>query len=111
MRTKRLLQSEMERIANSPEVWKIFATGLTSVVLTLLVAWLSVGREIVTTDEVRRMILTEAPYMADRQLLQQGVSKNGAAILDINEDLRDIQLAQVEAATKLDLIIAQLDQN
>jgi|TARA_Y100000310_G_C20636930_1_gene791688 hypothetical protein len=85
------------------------AAALIAVVGTLLMAWLSVGRDLITEPQVRRIVMLEAPYVQDRQALQQNVQRNIDAVVDIRDSLQTIQVAQVTIETKLDLIIASLD--
>jgi len=88
--------------------WQTLAVALITVVATLVAAWLAIGRDVVTSEEVRRIVVTEAPYVRDRQLLQSAVNTNNQAVAEMRSELNAIHINQAVMTSKLDAILRAL---
>ena len=91
------------------EMWRIAAVGMGASVLTVGGFFFTIGRNAVTRAEVMDIVRTQAPYVEDRQLLQDAVVKNTESISTISEDIKVIEIEQAKIDTKLDDILRILE--
>jgi hypothetical protein len=54
--------------------WQSIATVSIGIIVTLVGFWVSVGRKIVSRDEIVEMIRTESVYNQDRQFIMERLS-------------------------------------
>jgi hypothetical protein len=54
--------------------WQSIATVSIGIIVTLVGFWVSVGRKIVSRDEIAEMIRTESVYNQDRQFIMERLS-------------------------------------
>ena len=90
----------------------VFLTALTSGVSTLIVAlvigWLTLGRDAVGREEVIELIESRTPYVSDRQALHNSVRQNSARIHELSQALRDLERQGHRVEAKLDLLLGQM---
>lgn len=91
------------------DYWRVAAVGMGASVLTVGGFFFTIGRNAVTRTEVIEIVRTQAPYVEDRQLLQDAVVKNTESIESIEESVNMVQLEQVKIETKLNDIINLLE--
>lgn len=56
--------------------WESLATTSVGVVVTLVSCWLTIGRHMVTKEEVLNIIETQSPYLHDRQFIMERLNVN-----------------------------------
>ncbi len=90
----------------------VFITAITSGVGTLLVAlvigWLTLGRDAVGRGEVIQLIEARTPAVARQQTLHDSVEHNTARIDALALALRDLERQGNRVEAKLDLLLGQL---
>lgn len=90
----------------------VFLTAITSGVGTLLVAlvigWLTLGRDAVGRAEVIQLIDARTPAVARQQTLHDSVENNTTRIDALAVALRDLERQGHRVEAKLDLLLGQL---
>jgi uncharacterized membrane protein YkgB len=56
--------------------WQNIATTCIGIIVTMIVFWFSIGKNMATKAEVLHMIETQSPYMHDRQFIMERLSSN-----------------------------------
>ena len=94
---------------HNPSRSTIFLGALTSGVGTLIVAlivgWLTLGRHAVGREEVIELIESRAPYVADRQALLNAVETNAEHIDQLARTIRELERQGHRVEAKLDLLL------
>ena len=75
--------------------------GTITVIVSMVGFWILHGRELPTRAEVRSMIATEAPYVADRKLVMERLT-------DVAENSRDLSKAINEFRVELARLRARI---
>jgi len=86
------------------------ASGAATLIVALVVGWLTVGRDAVGRDEVIELIATSAPYAREREALHNSVTTNTQRIDDITGRLREIERQGHRVEAKLDLLLSEFSQ-
>lgn len=68
--------------------WQVVASGAVSVVVTLLVFWAAVVRNMITKDEVCEMLDTHSPYVKDRQFIMERLAINKEMQAELSNALK-----------------------
>ena len=93
-----------------PGAWATYAlTAVTSILVTGVLGWFTLAGGAVTADEVRVIVATQSPYIADRNAIQAAVAilQGVDGDLDAQIERLDVRLRNIEAA--LARIEARLD--
>lgn len=56
--------------------WETMAVASISIVVTLVGGWITVGKKLVTRNEVVDMIKNDGPYLQDRQFIMERLASN-----------------------------------
>lgn len=83
------------------------ASGAATLIVALVIGWLTVGRSAVGRDEVIELIANNAPYNREREALQNGVRANTLAIAEISQRLREMEQQGHRVEAKLDLLLSE----
>jgi len=65
--------------------WQTVATFSVGIIITLIGFWVSIGRNIVTKQEIIEMIETQSPYLHDKQYIMERVVKNGVLLVNLEK--------------------------
>jgi hypothetical protein len=84
--------------------WQIIASGAVSVVITLIVFWAGIVRNMITKEEVCEMLDSHSPYMRDRQMIMDRLAMNKDMLSDLSKTLKQ----NAEVMTELKIQIAML---
>lgn len=81
--------------------WPIYAlTAVTSVLITGVLGWFTLVGDAVTADEVRIIVATQSPYIADRNAIQAAVDVLQGVDEDLDHKMErfDERLRRIEAS-------------
>jgi hypothetical protein len=82
-------------------------SGVATLLVTLIVGWLTLGRDAVGRDEAIELIDSRGPYIADRQALHAAIERNSAQIDDLARTTRDLERQVHRVEAKLDLLLEE----
>lgn len=86
------------------EFWQTTATVSISIVVTLVGFWVSIGRKIMSREEISKMIQTDSPYTQDRQFIMERLATNKETQLALSITLQKV----IEVMNELKVQIATL---
>lgn len=84
--------------------WQTVATVSVTIIVTLLGFWVSIGRKIVTKEEISKMIQSDSPYAQDRQFIMERLSTNKETQIALSVTLEKV----IEVMNELKVQIATL---
>lgn len=56
--------------------WESMAVASIGIVVTLVGGWITIGKKLITRNEVIEMIKNESPYLQDRQFIMERLASN-----------------------------------
>jgi predicted RND superfamily exporter protein len=56
--------------------WESMAVASVSIVVTLVGGWITIGKKMMTRNEVAEMIKNDSPYLQDRQFIMERLNTN-----------------------------------
>lgn len=80
---------------------KIVTATMVGVIVTLMGGWMTIGREIVSREEIGHQIQKESPYVQDKNMILRSLDKIDAMYKDFNA----IQIRNARIEEKVDLLL------
>jgi hypothetical protein len=78
------------------DVWKTAAAISISINLTLIGAWLTMGRNVVTTEQLRHAVETaDYPWLTDRQIVMQHINSVGPDTIHEGDTAKRRRISEV----------------
>ncbi|MCA9268654.1 MAG: hypothetical protein KDA41_09295 [Planctomycetales bacterium] len=96
---------------NSNTVAAALTSGAGALLVTLIVGWLTVGRDAVGREDVIELIETHGPYVAERQALHNAVELNATRTDDLQRLTHELERQGHRVEAKLDLLLQRLADN
>jgi hypothetical protein len=56
--------------------WENLATTSIGIIITLMGCWLTIGKKMVTRNEVVEIVKNDSPYLQDRQFIMERLASN-----------------------------------
>lgn len=84
--------------------WQTVATVSVSIIVTLLGFWVSIGKKIVSREEISKMIQNDSPYAHDRQFIMERLATNKETQTALSITLQKV----IEVMNELKVQIATL---
>ena len=84
--------------------WQTVATFSVGIIITLIGFWVSIGRNIVTKQEIIEMIETQSPYLHDKQYIMERLASNKETQAALSITLQKV----IEVMSELKIQIATL---
>lgn len=84
--------------------WQTVATFSVGIIVTLISFWVSIGRKIVTREEIFEMIETQSPYIHDKQYIMERLATNKETQAALSVTLQKV----IEVMNELKIQIATL---
>jgi hypothetical protein len=84
--------------------WQSLATASIGIIVTLIGFWVSIGKKIVTKEEITKMIQNETPYCKDREFIMERLATNKETQVALSITLQKV----IEVMHELKIQIATL---
>lgn len=84
--------------------WQTVATFSVGIIITLIGFWVSIGRNIVSKQEIIEMIETQSPYLHDKQYIMERLASNKETQAALSITLQKV----IEVMNELKIQIATL---
>jgi predicted RND superfamily exporter protein len=84
--------------------WQSLATVSIGIIVTLIGFWVSIGKKVVTKEEITKMIQNETPYCKDREFIMERLATNKETQMALSITLQKV----IEVMNELKVQIATL---
>lgn len=85
------------------EYWKETAIALFSLIGSFMIFYFTIGKDVVTHDEVVYMLKTQAPYVSDKKLINEKLDRADETNKKLSEAIQNlsIEIARMRAINEM----------
>jgi hypothetical protein len=84
-------------------------SGAATLLVTLVIGWLTLGRDSVGRAEVIELIQSRGPYVADRQALVNAITQHAVRLDELAQLTRELERQSHRVEAKLDLLLRRVE--
>lgn len=87
--------------------WKFTATGLSGALISLAGMYVVILPNYATEADVRKILLTESPYLQDRKSIDERSKANSESLNQLTKDIRILVQSNATLSAKMEILINQ----